>query len=79
MCVLQQGRAPSKRGVSIHFGPDVTEAFLKKNNLCEHVTHIRTHSHTHTHIYRLQVGSAFHMGLSDPLRPIPAVISHSAN
>lgn len=27
------GRAPSKRGVGIAFGPDVTENFLKKNNL----------------------------------------------
>ena len=29
----QMGRAPSKRGVGIHFGPDVTEKFLKLNNL----------------------------------------------
>eukprot|EP00124_Ichthyophonus_hoferi_P000627 Ihof_evm20s24 gene=Ihof_evmTU20s24 len=27
------GRAPSKRGVGLHFGPDVTEAFLANNNL----------------------------------------------
>ncbi|KAL0270388.1 UNVERIFIED_CONTAM: hypothetical protein PYX00_007815 [Menopon gallinae] len=27
------GRAPSKRGVGVQFGPDVTEKFLKKNNL----------------------------------------------
>ncbi|KAJ1330210.1 hypothetical protein BSLG_009629 [Batrachochytrium salamandrivorans] len=27
------GRSPSKRGVGIQFGPDVTEAFLKLNNL----------------------------------------------
>lgn len=27
------GRAPSKRGIGVQFGPDVTEAFLKLNNL----------------------------------------------
>lgn len=27
------GRAPSKRGVGIQFGPDVTEKFLQTNNL----------------------------------------------
>lgn len=27
------GRAPSKRGVAIQFGPDVTKAFLERNNL----------------------------------------------
>jgi len=30
---LALGRAPSKRGVGIQFGPDVTERFLKKNKL----------------------------------------------
>lgn len=29
----QPGRGPSKRGVGIQFGPDVTENFLKRNNL----------------------------------------------
>lgn len=29
----QQGRSPSKRGVGCQFGPDVTEKFLKENNL----------------------------------------------
>lgn len=29
----KEGRAPSKRGVGVQFGPDVTEKFLKKNNL----------------------------------------------
>lgn len=29
----QPGRSPSKRGVGIQFGPDVTENFLKRNNL----------------------------------------------
>ncbi|GES96794.1 serine/threonine-protein phosphatase 5 [Rhizophagus clarus] len=29
----QPGRGPSKRGVGIQFGPDVTESFLKRNNL----------------------------------------------
>ena len=29
----QRGRSPSKRGVGIQFGPDITEAFLKLNNL----------------------------------------------
>lgn len=29
----QRGRAPSKRGVGIQFGPDVTETFIKKNKL----------------------------------------------
>lgn len=29
----QEGRAPSKRGVGVQFGPDVTENFLKLNNL----------------------------------------------
>eukprot|EP00123_Amoebidium_parasiticum_P015548 comp23027_c0_seq1/m.36795 comp23027_c0_seq1/g.36795 ORF comp23027_c0_seq1/g.36795 comp23027_c0_seq1/m.36795 type:complete len:493 (-) comp23027_c0_seq1:71-1549(-) len=28
-----KGRAPSKRGVGLHFGPDVTEAFCANNNL----------------------------------------------
>lgn len=27
------GRAPSKRGVGLAFGPDVTDRFLKDNNL----------------------------------------------
>lgn len=36
----QNGRAPSKRGVGIQFGPDVTKAFLAHNNL-EYV--IRSH------------------------------------
>lgn len=27
------GRAPSKRGVGIQFGPDITEKFLKHNDL----------------------------------------------
>ncbi|OLY85667.1 Serine/threonine-protein phosphatase 5 [Smittium mucronatum] len=27
------GRSPNKRGVAIHFGPDVTDQFLKRNNL----------------------------------------------
>lgn len=34
------GRAPSKRGVGVQFGPDVTESFLKLNSL-EYV--IRSH------------------------------------
>lgn len=29
----QVGRSPSKRGVGVQFGPDVTEKFLKLNNL----------------------------------------------
>ena len=29
----EPGRAPSKRGVGIQFGPDVTENFLKRNGL----------------------------------------------
>lgn len=29
----QNGRAPSKRGVGVQFGPDVTKNFLKKNDL----------------------------------------------
>ncbi|KAJ1962257.1 Palmitoyl-protein thioesterase 1 [Dispira parvispora] len=29
----QPGRGPNKRGVGIEFGPDITEAFLKHNNL----------------------------------------------
>ena len=28
------GRAPSKRGVGVAFGPDVTERFLQANGLC---------------------------------------------
>lgn len=30
-----QGRAPSKRGVGVQFGEDVTEKFLKENGLGE--------------------------------------------
>ncbi|KAG0414928.1 hypothetical protein HPB47_007908 [Ixodes persulcatus] len=29
----QEGRSPSKRGVGIHFGPDVTRRFLERNGL----------------------------------------------
>ncbi len=29
----QNGRSPSKRGVGVQFGPDVTRAFLAKNKL----------------------------------------------
>lgn len=29
----QRGRSPSKRGVGIQFGPDITQAFLNNNNL----------------------------------------------
>ncbi|RKP10803.1 Metallo-dependent phosphatase-like protein [Thamnocephalis sphaerospora] len=29
----QPGRSPSKRGVGLQFGPDVTEKFLELNNL----------------------------------------------
>ena len=29
----EKGRAPSKRGVGVSFGPDVTKSFLKANNL----------------------------------------------
>ena len=28
-----RGRAPSKRGVGVSFGPDVTKGFLKANKL----------------------------------------------
>uniref|UniRef100_A0A915L8S7 Protein-serine/threonine phosphatase n=1 Tax=Romanomermis culicivorax TaxID=13658 RepID=A0A915L8S7_ROMCU len=28
-----RGRAPSKRGVGVQFGPDVTEKFCRENNL----------------------------------------------
>ncbi|XP_003745423.1 serine/threonine-protein phosphatase 5 [Galendromus occidentalis] len=35
-----RGRSPSKRGVGVQFGPDVTEKFLQKNNL-EYV--VRSH------------------------------------
>lgn len=31
--VVQLGRAPSKRGVGLHFGPDVTRAFCEQNGL----------------------------------------------
>jgi serine/threonine-protein phosphatase 5 len=27
------GRTPSKRGISIGFGPDITKKFLQENNL----------------------------------------------
>ena len=34
ICLLfQNGRCPSKRGVGISFGPDVTNKFLEKNDL----------------------------------------------
>lgn len=29
----QNGRSPSKRGVGVQFGPDVTKAFCKQNGL----------------------------------------------
>jgi len=29
------GRFPSKRGISVMFGPDVTERFINENNLCK--------------------------------------------
>ena len=31
------GRHPSKRGISVMFGPDVTEKFLNENNLCKYI------------------------------------------
>jgi len=31
--VKEQGRHPSKRGISMGFGPDVAEKFLKDNKL----------------------------------------------
>ena len=31
--ITQNGRAPSKRGVGLSFGPDVTQRFLATNNL----------------------------------------------
>lgn len=31
--VKENGRHPSKRGVSIGFGPDVAQKFLQENNL----------------------------------------------
>lgn len=30
---VPKGRAPSKRGVGVQFGPDITLAFLKRNKL----------------------------------------------
>ena len=36
----QNGRSPSKRGIGVQFGPDVTENFLKTNGL-EYI--IRSH------------------------------------
>lgn len=40
----QPGRAPSKRGVGVQFGPDVTQNFLAMNNL-DYV--IRSHEVKH--------------------------------
>lgn len=40
--VKQDGKHPSKRGVSIGFGPDVTEKFLNDNNL-GNLSYIRTY------------------------------------
>ncbi|XP_045483336.1 serine/threonine-protein phosphatase 5 [Harmonia axyridis] len=40
----QSGRAPSRRGVGCQFGPDITEAFLKENQL-EYI--IRSHEVKH--------------------------------
>lgn len=31
--IKENGRQPSKRGISTGFGPDVAEKFLKENNL----------------------------------------------
>lgn len=31
--IKENGRQPSKRGISMGFGPDVAEQFLKQNNL----------------------------------------------
>ena len=31
--MLNSGRSPSKRGVGVQFGPDITESFLKLNKL----------------------------------------------
>jgi hypothetical protein len=28
-----QGRGPSKRGIGLSFGPDITKTFLEQNNL----------------------------------------------
>lgn len=39
-----EGRAPSKRGVGVAFGPDVTRSFLQANNL---ELLVRSHEVTH--------------------------------
>jgi serine/threonine-protein phosphatase 5 len=36
------GRTPSKRGASMGFGPDISEKFLKANNLCTFQLNFRT-------------------------------------
>ena len=32
--IKQNGRHPSKRGISISFGPDVAHKFLNENGVC---------------------------------------------
>ncbi|CAG8774914.1 2558_t:CDS:2, partial [Acaulospora colombiana] len=40
---LLPGRSPSKRGVGIQFGPDVTKNFLKRNNLVKENGYVIEH------------------------------------
>jgi serine/threonine-protein phosphatase 5 len=38
--IKENGRQPSKRGVSIGFGPDVTHRYLKENSLGNNLYYI---------------------------------------
>lgn len=35
--IKMNGRHPSKRGISISFGPDIAHKFLNENGLCKYL------------------------------------------
>lgn len=50
----QIGRSPSKRGVGVQFGPDVTENFLQLNNLDYIIRshEVKAHGFEHCHDFK---------------------------